>query len=98
MNHMPNFIGAHIFCTNCITSEIWKEKLSPQSPCEICGPHRFLSWAPFSITANAAENLHHTNTENPVRLFLEWVLRETNSKFHSQVFAHNAGRFGRVVG
>jgi hypothetical protein len=88
--HQVNYLAAQVFCTRCITDNRWK--LDTEG-CEICGPHRFLSFAPFDLPDNSLVD-YHCNTETPVAAFVQWILLETNANFETQAFAHNAGRFG----
>jgi hypothetical protein len=93
LKHNVNFLGAHVFCLRCISNGTWRNKLKPQD-CIVCGDNRYLSWAPFELEEEANEVDAHFITDNPARGFLDWILKETNHKFTSHCFAHNAGRFG----
>ena len=44
--HEPNFIGAIIECTLCISNGKWTKSLK-NDPCIICGKNRTVSFAPF---------------------------------------------------
>jgi hypothetical protein len=64
------------------------------NPCLVCGPHRYISFAPFAIspeTASAA-GVHHIVSDKPVHDFLDWILYKGLNKRYV-AFAHNAGRF-----
>jgi hypothetical protein len=95
-----NFAGCHIFCTQCIRKGTWKSAIDEEDPCYICGQQRFLSWAPFPVsdeTRKQAHNVHHTETDNPIRSMLHFFFYGLNKKFPSNAFSHNGGRFGKAA-
>jgi hypothetical protein len=56
--HEPNFIGLIVTCTECIKRGNWKNTISEQHPCKICGPHRTLSFAPFKFEETQVDKTH----------------------------------------
>ena len=93
-----NFIGAQITCSRCIDANRWKNNYYIEEDigeiCEICGPHRYLTWAQFDLVDPAVSDRHITSPR-PIRDFLNWLLFEGfGRKYVSHCFAHNAGKYG----
>ena len=89
--HAVNFICAKIFCTDCIAEGTWTKPLD--SPCDICGPYRTRTWAPFKISDVHSDC--HKQTDSPLTAFTEWLLNsggeddaEFDPRYPSICFAH----------
>jgi hypothetical protein len=99
--HIVNFVACDILCTRCINDGSWKENNNnidenkKNQQCEICGASRMHTFAPFELPSRNISD-HHVVTENPVGDFIEFLLKQTNTKFPTYAFAHNAGRFGII--
>ena len=89
MIHKVNFVCAKVICTECIEKDIWRHPL--EQPCHICGPFRTLTWAPINFRHTPVDN--HIITDDPLREFTSWIIREPNDKYETYAFAHYGGRY-----
>ena len=94
--HRVNFIGAQVTCSRCIDANRWKGNcfIEEDEICELCGPHRYLTWAQYDLVDKSVSDLH-TTSPRPIRDFLNWLLFEGFERKHvSHCYAHNAGKYG----
>ena len=88
--HVVNFICAKIICTKCIFNGNWNKTL--EEPCDICGPYRTRTWAPFNFSQTPTD--YHKQTDNPLSDFTEWLLNSSDDdndldpRYKSICFAH----------
>jgi hypothetical protein len=93
--HRVTFVGAHVFCTRCISTDRWMDTDLGKTPCQICGPNRFLSWSNFELPPHQLSTVdRHHCSEQPLETFIQWLLREQNPAYTTYAFAHNGGRYG----
>ena len=63
-----------------------------EEPCDICGPYRTRTWAPFNFSQTPTD--YHKQTDNPLSDFTEWLLNssdddnELDPRYKSICFAH----------
>jgi len=92
--HQVNFASVLITCTVCLKNGHWDLPL--ENECKICGLYRRMSFAPFQLIDPSISDKHVMDPE-PLKAFLQFVLKETNKQFVSHVFAHNSGKYGNIT-
>jgi hypothetical protein len=95
-----NFIGARVICSYCIRKEQWKENLSEENSCAICGIYRSIAFTIKDFKETYADKKYICR--NPMKTFINWLLHEFNYKspqkdYENIVLAHNGGRFDHVL-
>ncbi|KAL3075564.1 hypothetical protein niasHT_036584 [Heterodera trifolii] len=92
--HEVNFAAATIICTDCINNGEWKNSLQGKK-CQICGPHRTITFSPFDYTETTVDQ--KVITQQPLREFVQWLLFDHNKKFPTVAFAHFGGRYNMTM-
>ncbi|KAL3109583.1 hypothetical protein niasHT_016927 [Heterodera trifolii] len=92
--HEVNFAAATIICTECINNGEWKNSLRGKK-CQICGPHRTITFSPFDYTETTVDQ--KIITQNPLRDFVGWLLFEHTKKYSTVAFAHFGGRYDMTM-
>ncbi|KAL3106462.1 hypothetical protein niasHT_012201 [Heterodera trifolii] len=92
--HEVNFAAATIICTDCINNGEWKNSLQGKN-CQICGPHRTITFSPFDYTETTVDQ--KVITQQPLREFVQWLLFDHNKKFPTVAFAHFGGRYDMTM-
>ncbi|KAL3087668.1 hypothetical protein niasHT_028974 [Heterodera trifolii] len=92
--HEVNFAAATIICTECINNGEWKNSLRGKK-CQICGPHRTITFSPFDYTGTTVDQ--KIITQNPLRDFVGWLLFEHTKKYSTVAFAHFGGRYDMTM-
>jgi len=91
--HEVNFISAEVTCTLCIQNGKWKQQLSEENNCEICGFERSFTWSKRDFQTTKVDKKYITR--NPLRQFTKWLLYYFNKrekpqhKYHTLALAHN---------
>jgi len=73
------FIGLYIVCSECIENDRWNQPLSSNKPCRICGPHRTISFAPFTFWNTKVDKAFLAM--DPLDAFVEHLLYNFNKSF-----------------
>jgi hypothetical protein len=89
------YLGLYIVCTECIANDRWRQPLSPNNACRICGPHRTISFAPFTYFETKVD--YTVVAEDPLDAFVHHLLFNFDRKFKTIAFAHNGGRFDTIL-
>jgi hypothetical protein len=92
MQHIPNFIGVTVICTNCIREKKWEKPLKEkENECFICGQDRTLAFCNFDFTE--AKVSKKFIVKNPLNKFIKWLLNNFNRHYNSIILAHNGVSF-----
>jgi hypothetical protein len=89
--HEVNFISARVVCTRCIEEDRWEQSIDEETPCEICGDRRNVTWSQREFRGTEVDK--NFVSDNPLRQFVLWLLHNFNKgetkAFYSLVLAHN---------
>ncbi|KAL3095127.1 hypothetical protein niasHT_027946 [Heterodera trifolii] len=92
--HEVNFAAAAIICTDCIINGDWNKSLQGKK-CQICGPHRTITFSPFDYMETTVDQ--KVITQQPLREFVQWLLFDHTKKFPTVAFAHFGGRYDMTM-
>jgi hypothetical protein len=83
------FVFLYIIFSVCIENGKWTDPLS--APCEICGPHRNITFSPVEFSGTEVDK--KITTDNPLGAFVEWIMYGQNPKYKTIAFSHFGGRY-----